>query len=120
MATTLTADSPEWTVDANETIRLSLGAYLPSPLYINASPSLTDTRPTHQPILCSRHSAVRAADDKAGLTSNECYEGFHPTFTYPVRPIRADVCGCAACVLTAVLDRYTAKTRSCTAIRTSS
>ncbi|KAH9915786.1 histone acetyltransferase type B catalytic subunit [Epithele typhae] len=29
-------------------------------------------------------SLVRATDDKASLWSREAYEGFHPTFTYPI------------------------------------
>ncbi|KAI0792801.1 histone acetyltransferase type B catalytic subunit [Abortiporus biennis] len=31
-----------------------------------------------------RLSLVRAKDDKTSLTSREAYEGFHPTFTYPI------------------------------------
>ncbi|KAH9939593.1 histone acetyltransferase type B catalytic subunit [Amylocystis lapponica] len=31
-----------------------------------------------------RLSLVRAKDDKASLTLREAYEGFHPTFTYPI------------------------------------
>ncbi|KAL6308026.1 histone acetyltransferase type B catalytic subunit [Sparassis latifolia] len=31
-----------------------------------------------------RLSLVRAQDDRASLTAREAYEGFHPTFTYPL------------------------------------
>ncbi|KAI0948700.1 hypothetical protein AcV7_009372 [Taiwanofungus camphoratus] len=34
-----------------------------------------------------RLSLVRAKQDRASLTAREAYEGFHPTFTYPVRPL---------------------------------
>ena len=34
----------------------------------------------------TRSHPVRAPEDKASLWSREVYEGFHPTFTYPVRP----------------------------------
>ncbi|KAF9821637.1 hypothetical protein IEO21_00483 [Rhodonia placenta] len=47
--------------------------------------------PPHNPALWAadaneafRLSLVRAKDDKAALTAREAYEGFHPTFTYPI------------------------------------
>lgn len=35
--------------------------------------------------IAHRSVTVRAKEDKASLTPREAYEGFHPTFTYPVR-----------------------------------
>ncbi len=64
------SSSSLWTADANEALSLSLGAYLP-PRRLH--------RRAHR---CA--SPVRAPEDKASLWSREVYEGFHPTFTYPV------------------------------------
>lgn len=83
--------SGEWTVDANEALRLSLGMSLipPPPLSLSLLPlSLTCSALLASYLNPSRRTTfpVRAKDDTASLTPREAYEGFHPTFTYPVRP----------------------------------
>ena len=64
--------SSVWTADANEALSLSLGAHL--------LPTLSS------PLRSPPCLPVRAPEDKASLWSREVYEGFHPTFTYPVSP----------------------------------
>lgn len=60
-----------WTVDANEALALSLGmCHFRVPISLTSISLLPHT--------------VRSREDKASLTSREAYEGFHPTFTYPV------------------------------------
>lgn len=90
-----------WTADANEALSLSLGL---------------SSLPTSRP--CRAHAcghAVRAPEDKASLWSREVYEGFHPTYTYPVRlslPFSMFASKCAT-------SRYLAKRRRYTATKTS-
>lgn len=70
----------DWTVSANDAVTLSLGASHPTP-HVRTT---TDV------------GIVRAAEDKEVLSPNESYEGFHPPFTYPVKPIspfNATSCG---------------------------
>ena len=66
IALTMAHSPSDWSTDANEAFRLSLGE-LPATSLSTYSPR-----------------AVRAQDDRASLTAREAYEGFHPTFTYPV------------------------------------
>lgn len=64
----------DWTANSNEALTLSLGEY------VKAFCPVVRTGRIHD--LC--YVTVRSKPDKESLATEESYENFHPTFTYPV------------------------------------
>ena len=89
----------DWTTDSNEALNLSLGK-LGTVGWIYALETYPD--------------AVRAPEDQQSLAEAESYTNFHPSFTYPV----STRMGLLECMLIELSERYMARTRRYTAIKT--